>query len=80
MKPCSIFSPVMSLCNKVCIVSVHVFVLLCVCAGMSVFSSSRLGVINVSVCVLKHKCGACVCIHACNELIPSVCVLKHTLY
>lgn len=50
------------------VLSVYLIVLLQECV------SSRLAVTKVPACVLKRKCGACVCIHACSELIPSVCV------
>lgn len=89
IKPRCIFVPVTSLSSLyLCNVTVYfsvcigycVCVCLVVCAGMHVFYSSGLSVVNVSVCVLKQKCGACARVHACRELIPSVCVLKRSLY
>lgn len=64
----------MSLC--VCL-SLSVCACPCACVSACVCSlTADSGVMDESVGVLKHKCGACVCVHACRELIQSVCVLK----
>lgn len=44
--------------------SQHARPTLIVCCHESV--SSGLGAMHVSLCALKQKCAACVCIHACD--------------